>query len=97
MRLVGTHFSEFSKLTFEMSKILFLAKIGQITNFAKFSTRKQKYPQSKCIQHVNTGHYDGIIESEDSISWDDPDMHAIYMYVIQNKNINNQDIDRKGR
>ena len=50
MRLVGTHFSDFSKLAFYLlemlkySRVQFLAKIVQIANFAKFSTHQQKYP-----------------------------------------------------
>ena len=54
MRLAGTHFGvDFSKLAFYLfakllKKLIFagtiLAKIGQIANFAKVSTRKQMCP-----------------------------------------------------
>ena len=55
VRLAGTHFSKFSKLTFYLFEKVenlnthgynFLAKIGQIANCAKFSTHKQKCPKS---------------------------------------------------
>ena len=50
--LAGTHFSDFLKLTFylfqNVENLIFTATIfsenWQIANFAKFSTRKQKYP-----------------------------------------------------
>ena len=53
--LVGTHSSDFFKINIlifylkilkkiKYSQVQFLAKIRQIANFAKFSTRKQKCP-----------------------------------------------------
>ena len=51
MRLAGTHFSDFQKLSFyllesieknQYSWVQFSVKIEQIANFTKFNTRKQK-------------------------------------------------------
>ena len=81
VHLAGTHFSDFSKLTFYLQ---FLAKIGQIANFAKFSTRKQVSLRQVGIYSTHKNNYSY------------PHNSTVYIEIFEMRNFHWQNKECKG-